>query len=40
MDNYTYKEIANTLEISEKSVDNSIQRIRAKVEKIITYRNS
>lgn len=40
MDNYTYKEIANILEITEKSVDNSIQRIRAKVEKIIMDKKS
>lgn len=35
LDNYSYKEISNTLNITEKSVDNTMQRIRTKVSKIL-----
>lgn len=31
----TYQEIANTLDISNKSVDNALQRIRSKIEKFL-----
>lgn len=37
--NYNYKEIAIILNKSEKSIDNSIQRIRLKLEKFISSKN-
>lgn len=35
LDNYTYKEISKQLNITEKSIDNTMQRIRIKVDKIL-----
>lgn len=35
LENYTYKEISKIINITEKSVDNTMQRIRNKVEKIL-----
>ena len=34
VDGYSYKEIANSLNISEKSVDNAITRLRTKLKKL------
>lgn len=36
---YTYKEISNILETSEKSIDNSLSRIKAKLKKLIENNN-
>lgn len=38
LENYTYKEISKIINITEKSVDNTMQRIRNKVEKILVDR--
>ena len=38
LENYSYKEIASIIKTTEKSVDNTMQRIRIKVEKIIKNR--
>lgn len=36
---YTYKEISNILETSEKSIDNSLSRIKSKLKKLIENNN-
>ena len=36
---YTYKEISNILKISEKSIDNSLSRIKTKLKENIKFRS-